>query len=483
VPTAIYGSRLSQSRQSMTLWIGVGTVGSVALALIGSSLGAIPRPSGTGWWFTLPGGVSTVSHLAFYAAIVVLIIGWLGVGLQARAGQLTVRRAWIILGCWGLPLLVGPPIFSRDIYSYIAQGLLANQGQNPYSVAPSALHNPHLLASLAVVWRNTASPYGPLFVMVSRVTAFLSGGSLVVQVLAFRLLEMLGVAMMMVSLPRLARRLGTDPGLALWLGVLSPLALFSFIASGHNDALMVGLLLAGIALAMEGRLAVGVALCALAATIKLPAAAAILFLAVDQYRLAPPGRRWRIVIEAVIVPIVVVVGVTVASGLGWTWLGPTALHVPTELRVLTSPSVAIGTFVHAILHGIGIPVRLSPVVTVTQVVCELVAVAATVWLVVNAHKLDVVRILGLALMVIVVGSPTLWPWYLMWGLAILAATQLQRSKVLAAVAGLAMLAVGPGGTPMLNGGAYFVLAPLLLAGCAWLVWDRHWRTVVTGLAV
>jgi alpha-1,6-mannosyltransferase len=482
VPTANYGSRLHQSRQSMTLWIGVGTVGSVALALIGTSLGAIPRPGDTGWWFNIPAGVSATSKLAFYAAVVVLIIGWVGVGLQARAGGLTVRRAWVILGFWGLPLLLGPPIFSRDIYSYIAQGLLANQGHNPYSVAPSTLTNPHLVASIAEVWRNTASPYGPLFVMVSRVTAFLSGGSLVIQVLAFRLLEMVGVAMIMVSLPRLARRLGTDPGLALWLAALSPLALFSFIASGHNDALMVGLLLAGIALAMEGRLAVGVALCALAATIKLPAGAAILFLAVDQYRLAPAGRRWRIVMEAVLVPIVVVVAVTAASGLGWTWLGPTALHVPTELRVLSSPSVAIGTFFHAILHGIGIPVRLSPVVTVTQVVCELVAVAATVWLVFNSHKLDVVRLLGLALMVIVVGSPTLWPWYLMWGLAILAATQLQRSKVLAAVAGLAMLAVGPGGAPMLNGNAYFVLAPLLLAGCAWLVWDRHWRTVVTGLA-
>jgi alpha-1,6-mannosyltransferase len=482
VPTAIYGSRLHPSRQSMPLWIGVGTVGSVALALIGTSLGAIPRPGDSGWWFNLPAGVSALSKLAFYAAIVLLVAGWVGVGLQARAGQLTVRRAWVILGFWGVPLLLGPPIFSRDIYSYIAQGLLANQGHNPYSVAPSALANPHLVASIAQVWRNTASPYGPLFVMVSRVTAILSGGSLVVQVLAFRLLEMVGVVMMMVSLPRLARRLGTDPGLALWLGVLSPLALFSFIASGHNDALMVGLLLAGITLAMEGRLAVGVALCALAATIKLPAGAAILFLAVDQYRVAPAGRRWRIVVEAVVVPIVVVAGVTVASGLGWTWLGPTALHVPTELRVLSSPSVAIGTFLHAILHGIGIPVRLSPVVTVTQVVCELVAVAATVWLVVNAHKLDVVRTLGLALMVIVVGSPTLWPWYLMWGLAILAATQLQRSKVLTVVAGLAMLAVGPGGTPMLSGHAYFVLAPLLLAGCAWLVWDRHWRTVVTGLA-
>ena len=59
--------------------------------------------------------------------------------------------------------------------------------------------------------------------------------------------------------------------MALWLGVLSPLALFSFVSSGHNDALMLGLLVAGIALGTAGRLRTGVALCALAATIKLPA--------------------------------------------------------------------------------------------------------------------------------------------------------------------------------------------------------------------
>jgi alpha-1,6-mannosyltransferase len=303
-----------------------------------------------------------------------------------------------------------------------------------------------------------------------------------VQVIVFRLLELVGVGLIMVSLPRLSRRLGTDPGLALWLGALSPLALFSFVASGHNDALMIGLLLAGVTLATGGRLAMGLTLCALAATIKLPAAAAIVFIAVDQFRAATGDRRWRVVAEAVVLPIVVIAGVTVASGLGWTWLGPTALHVPTELRILSTPAVSLGTFFHSVLHAVGVPVALSPTVTVTQILCEAAVVGATVWMVVNPHRLDVVRLLGLALILIVVGSPTLWPWYLMWGVAILAATPVQRSKVLAVVTGLAMLMVGPGGAPMFRGDAYFVIAPLALAACLWLVWDRHWWTVVSGYA-
>jgi hypothetical protein len=316
--------------------------------------------------------------------------------------------------------------------------------------------------------------------MVSRGAVSVSGGSLVAQIFVFRAVELLGVAAVMVSLPRLARRLGVDPGLGLWLGALSPLALFGFIASGHNDALMVGLLVAGVTLATEGRLAVGVALCALAALIKLPAAVAIVFLAVVQIRAASDGEHWRVVLKAVLVPVAVVVAGTVVAGYGWTWLGPTALHVPTELRVLATPAVSLGVFFHAIVHGVGVPVSQSVVVSATQVVCGLLVVGGTLWLVWNASTQNVVRAIGLALVLIVVGSPTLWPWYLTWGVTLLAATTAQRSRVLAAVAGLAMLVVGAGGSPMLNGLDYVVIAPLLLAGCGWLFWDRHWQRVVTG---
>ncbi len=243
---------------------------------------------------------------------------------------------------------------------------------------------------------------------------------------------------------------------------------------------MVGLLVAGVMVATEGRLAVGVALCALAALIKLPAAVAIVFLAVVQFQAASVATRWRVVVTAVLVPCAVVIGGTLVAGYGWTWLSPTALHVPTELRVLATPAVSLGVFLHAIVHGIGIPVSRSVMVSAMQIVCGLLVAAGTLWLLWNATRLGVVRAIGLALVLIVVGSPTLWPWYLTWGVTLLAATTAQRSRGLAAVAGLAMLVVGAGGSPMLNGLAYVVTAPLLLGGCAWLLWDRHWQRVVVG---
>jgi hypothetical protein len=117
---------------------------------------------------------------------------------------------------------------------------------------------------------------------------------------------------------------------------------------------------------------------------------------------------------------------------------------------------------------------------VAQVVCEIAAVLACLWLVVTVHRHEVVRSLGLALLLIVVGSPTVWPWYLLWGLVLLAATTAQRSRILAVVAGLAMAVVGAGGSPQLTGAWYAPVTIGMAAGVVWLVRGRRWHEVVTG---
>ena len=295
-----------------------------------------PRPVTAALVVHHPGGRAPVSSIRFYLAAAVLVVAWLGVGREAYAGRLTTGRAWVILALWGLPLFLGPPLFSRDLYSYIGQGMIAHRGLDPYSVGPNVLGAGPLL-SFASVWRSTASPYGPLFVVSTKGVVLLAGRSLVAEVLAFRALELVGVVLIMVSLPRLARHLGTDPGIALWLGALSPLALFGFVASGHNDALMVGLLVAGVTLWVEG--ASGPGWC----SARWPPPSS--FRPPPPWsswcsicgRAAPPSRRWREVVVPVGAAIVAFVGVTLACGYGWEWLGPSALHVPTELRVLSTP--------------------------------------------------------------------------------------------------------------------------------------------------
>jgi Glycosyltransferase family 87 len=460
------------------LWIGIGTVGAVAMVLTGSGIGSVPHPAADHWWFTVHIGTGVAAHLAFYTSVAVLLIGWAGVGMHAYRGRLDVPTAWLVLGLWGLPFLLGTPLFSRDLYSYVAQGQLARHGLNPYLVAPSALGPGEVLSSVARVWRHTASPYGPLFVSASRLATALGGASLVAQILVLRALELVGVVLMMVSLPTLARRLGNDPGLALWLAVLSPLALFSFISSGHNDALMVGLMVAGITMGTGGRLRWGIALCAVAATIKLPAVAGVVFLVADECTRLARAARARVVGEAVAITGLVVGAVTLGAGFGWTWLSPSALRVPTELKVLITPMVSIGSFVGGVLHAVGLPVSVSNGISVVQALGELAAVTGILWMVLHTRDRDAVRFCGLALVLFVVLSPTLWPWYLTWGVALLAATSVQRSKALAVVAGLAMFVVGAGGTPLLNGGDYWVVGPLLVGAGIWFVWSGSWRSAL-----
>jgi hypothetical protein len=429
-------------------------------------------------WLGLPRSGSSVLTLLFYVALCLMVTAWLGVGREARLGNLTVTRACLVLAAWGLPLFLGPPLFSRDLYSYIAQGLVAHHGLNPYTTGPVALGNGPLLRSVALVWRATPAPYGPLFVAASRGLAALFGSALVAEVLAMRVLELVGVALMVYSLPRLARMLGADPGIALWLGVLSPLALYSFISSGHNDALMLGLLLTGITVSLERRPMLGLVLCALATMVKTPAAAGIVFLAANQLSGVRGSKRWAVLAKAVLVPAATVVIVTMASGLGWQWLSPSALRIPTELRILATPTVSIGVLVFHVLHLVGIPVHQHACVTVTQLVCGVAGVAGVAWLIANVRKLDVVRAIGIALIVVVLVGPTLWPWYFTWGLALLAATPAQRSKTLALAAALAMFIVGPSGTPLIGGIDYIFVALASFAAGQWLLRNRRWMKVI-----
>jgi alpha-1,6-mannosyltransferase len=50
-----------------------------------------------------------------------------------------VRAATV---AWSLPLLLAPPLFSRDGWSYAAQGTMADRGISPYEHGPWSLVGP-----------------------------------------------------------------------------------------------------------------------------------------------------------------------------------------------------------------------------------------------------------------------------------------------------------------------------------------------------
>jgi alpha-1,6-mannosyltransferase len=467
-------------RPPLALLGAAGAIGSVGVALAGAAVGAIPRPHSYRWWLHVNGLTYDSGHLVLYAGVALLTLAWVGVGAHARAGELTARRAWGLLVAWGAPLLVGAPVFSRDVYSYVADGELARHGLNPYVASPHLLAGGPLYASIAEVWRNSPSPYGPLFELAAHLTVSASGHSLIAQVLAFRVLEMFGVAALMVALPALARQLGCDAGIALWLAVLSPLALFSAVSSAHNDTLMLALMAVGLLLALRGHRAGAAALFVLAATVKLPALAGLVVLYAPSWRAGDWRARGRLALEALVVVGAVLAGVTGLAGDGWRWLSPHALSIPTELHVLITPVVSVGVLVAALAHALGDSVATRSVVTLAQHIGEVAAVVGIVMVVFRTRGDNMVRALGVALLLLVWLSPTVWPWYFLWGLTALAVTSDQRSTFLALSAGAAMLLVGPGGTPMIGGNGYLVTGPVLLLAAIWFLAARRGRPLLMG---
>ncbi|MFZ0043844.1 MAG: polyprenol phosphomannose-dependent alpha 1,6 mannosyltransferase MptB, partial [Solirubrobacteraceae bacterium] len=254
--------------RAVWLWAALGLVGSALVAW------AAPRAAGdhvVGWWYQPGAPASHGAALAMvYVGMAALCVAWLGLGVQlpSRWG------AWGIAVAWLLPLALAPPLFSRDVYSYLAQGTILHLGHSPYHQAPvilGSLGRQHVLDAVSPFWRHTTAPYGPLFLELISAIVGIVGAHLIGGVLLVRALNVIGLVLLAVFVPRLAQALGADERRGLWLALLSPLLALELISPAHNDVLMIGLLAAGVAYALQGHPLLGIAICALAAAVKVPA--------------------------------------------------------------------------------------------------------------------------------------------------------------------------------------------------------------------
>lgn len=387
-----------RARRVVWAWASLGLAGSLAVALAGPQLAGGP----VRWWYhpRLGGDVAI-----FYAGIMALSVGWLGLGRLAVSPRVLV----IVGALWCLPLLLTAPLFSQDAYSYLAQGTLVHLGLDPYRDVPALLFGhdqAQVVNAVDPFWRHSPAPYGPLFLWI--VSAF-TGSSLVLGVLLIRALELVGFVLLAVFVPRLARALGADPGRATWLVLLSPLVLLGLVAAAHNDLLMIGLLVAGVTLAAERRTLPAIALCALAATIKLPAAAAIPFILVAY----GDRRTW---VRGVVVAAAVLVAISLVSGLGFGWLSSGVFSTPQKVRLAITPATALGWTVAQI-----VPVGARGLESALGVVAFAVGVLVGLVLLWRTRPSNMVRYLAFALIAVAVCGPAAWPWYLTWGLVLLAA--------------------------------------------------------------
>jgi hypothetical protein len=456
-----------------------------ALGLAGALLTAVAAPRAladgvVGWWSepALPGGHGLAVALV-WVGMGALAIAWLAVALGSRPAQLTPRRAALVGLCWAIPLALAPPLFSRDVYSYLAQGTILHLGHDPYDQAPAvlaALHRGHTLAAVSPFWRHTTAPYGPLFLALVSLIVGISGSHLVVGVLLCRVLDLAGLWLLIAHVPRVARALGADEGRSVWLAAASPLVLLGLLAPAHNDLLMAGLVAAGLAYALRGNPLLGVAVCALAATIKLPALAGAVFIAVCWARAEPDrATRRRLLGAAIVITVAVLAAVTVAAGVGLGWVSTSVFSTPAKVRLAVTPATAFGYTIAGLLHDAGVAVSARGLESAIGVAAAAVAAGVGLGLLARARVPTLAARLGATLVLAAVAGPATWPWYLSWGLVLLCACpRPQRSRALLAALALGAFLVRPDGTLVLPlGSAPGVLAAeVALAVAAWVRWRR-----------
>lgn len=166
-------------------------------------------------------------------------------GDEARRGVYLLATAALIR----LPLVLMDPTPSTDAYRYSWEGRVANSGGNPYRSAPDAPELAPLRTAQDARINNSGltTIYPPLALAAFRATAALSG-DVRAQKAFFSVVDLLCCALLM---RLLARR-----GLSLaWAAVYAwhPLVAVEFSAAGHLDALMILGLLGGIDLWESGR--------------------------------------------------------------------------------------------------------------------------------------------------------------------------------------------------------------------------------------
>ncbi|MFK3985422.1 polyprenol phosphomannose-dependent alpha 1,6 mannosyltransferase MptB [Micromonospora sp. NPDC050397] len=466
----------------------LGVVGVILLALGAAGTGALPARNPFPALAALDGLRQYPGPALVCASfgLALLVAAWWRLGRLVRGERPPGPRALLVtLALWAAPLLLAPPMFSRDVYSYLAQGAMVDAGLDVYQQGPATLGGP-LAAEVPTIWQHTTTPYGPVFLVLATSVAALTGTQLVLGVLGLRLVAAAGVVLLAAVLPSLARRCGVDPAAALWLGALNPLVLIHLVGGAHNDALMVGLLGAGLAAAMARRPALGTVLLTMAALVKAPAIVALVFVA--PLWAGQLTGRWRTV-RALAGTAVVAAGTTVAvtalAGTGYGWI--TALDTPVS-AANWSPSSALGRATRTLLELIGADVA-PHAVSFWRWAGLAVALAAGLLLWLRRDELGPVYALGLGLGALVLLGPAIRPWYLLWGLVPIAAAAADgrlRHWAALACAGLAVIilpdgfAPGPAqlGQAVLGGG----LATLLVLAArhrAWLrarlrAWRRTW---------
>jgi alpha-1,6-mannosyltransferase len=422
------------------------------LVVVGSMLGGAAFVSNLAgaWFYGTPGSIfgnlpvqgsvpPAISMLLVFGGLIVLIRTWLSLMASLRRTPgVPVKAILIVIAIWVVPFLIAPPLFSRDIFSYAAQGEMVTHHISPYLYGPGVLGSTPFNIFAGPVWANTPSPYGPLVLALDGLTTSISGHQLLGDLVLLRAVALIGYLLVVISLPTLARAWRKDPAEILVLGAASPLVLVTFIGGAHNDALMVGLLVAALAISKRFGTVPALIVCALAVGVKAPAGLGVLFLGWNWAGpLASVATRVKRTAVAGVISLCTLAVVTTLSGLGWGWLR--TISGGSAVFTGVTPVDFVSHVVTLLLAIFGIHGNLNDISAVFHVLGLITAAAIAFVLLRRSPHLGVDKALGLALLSLALFGPILWAWYLTWGVVTLAPVMSGRLRN-------AVVAISIGGT-------------------------------------
>jgi hypothetical protein len=322
--------------------------------------------------------------------------------------RLSIRSVLIAIAALNALLLLGPPLFSTDIFSY--QGYAREwltYGVNPYMRGATVMQMDPLYYYIGAKWITTPTVYGPLFTSLSGLWA---GATIATSLFWFKALAAVSCLGTVAIIWHASRLRGLDPTRGVALFGLNPLVVLYGVGGGHNDLIMLVLSTAAIWAVLAHRQRLSGASIMLATAVKLTAGLTLPFALAAGPELGAGSRRRKLLLGAAITAAGIASLSFALFGLGIFNLLPTLHLVQTEGDWHSLPG-----FVNSVTR--------SPVAgQVVGIVLGLVFIAVFVRLLrrVWRGEMDWVDGLGWATLAMLVTASAVLPWYVAWLLPVTA---------------------------------------------------------------
>lgn len=432
------------------------------LKIPGSWYFGIPAPSPIQGSIAPPGQGLFVGVVMVYGGMLLLIRAWYDVvKIVSKHPGVPFSRLIPIFIAWMLPMLIVAPLFSRDMYSYAAQGEMMSHHISPYRYGTATLGQGPFTTSVDAMWQYVPSPYGPAFLSLDAWIVEATGHNMLASVEGLRLLALLGVAMFGFAIPIIAKSFGRDGAVSFALAVLNPLIILHLIGGGHNDALMLGLLAVGYALARKGHPIWGVLVCGVAAAVKVPAIIGPLYIG---WEYLGPKRSVKDRILPVFFSLglatTVIATLSALVGLGWGWIN--GLSNPDAVRSWLDPATGLAIYGAKFIAALGLGNHVNILLTLARGGGLLLAAVLCYRLLLLSDEVGVLWAMGWSMLLVVVLSPVVQPWYASWGFVFLAPVAVGATrKMIIILSGISCYVGLPGGRVLLN--ELGMASPLLIA--------------------